>query len=70
MAQRHRDLLVDVAQAGDFGVFERRHAARIAFVLSAYADPELSPLPAPLFTRPYADVAGELYVQLLAVSRG
>jgi hypothetical protein len=65
VAQRHRDLLIDVAQAGDFGVFERRHAARIAFVLSAYADPESSPLPAELFFRPYADLASELYVQLL-----
>ena len=70
VAQRHRDLLVDVAQAGDFGVFERRHAARIAFVLSAYADPEVSPLPTGLFTRPYADLASELYVQLLEVLPG
>ena len=67
VAQRHRDLLADVAQAGDFGVFERRHAARIAFVLSAYADPESSPLPAELFTRSYADLASELYVHLLDV---
>src|SRR5262245_24682080 len=67
MARRHRDLLIDVAQAGDFGVFERRHAARIAFALSAYADPESSPLPAALFTRPYADLASELYIQLLDV---
>jgi len=67
VAQRHRDLLVDVAQAGDFGVFERRHAARIAFVLSAYADPESSPLPAGLFNRPYADLASELYAQTLDV---
>jgi hypothetical protein len=67
MAQRHRDLLVDVAQAGDFGIFERRQAARIAFVLSAYADPESSPLPANVFTLPYADLASELYLQLLDV---
>jgi hypothetical protein len=67
VARRHRDLLIDVAQAGDFGVFERRHAARIAFVISAYADPGSSPLPADVFTRPYADLAAELYVQLLAV---
>jgi hypothetical protein len=66
-AQRHRDLLVDVAQAGDFGVFERRDAARMAFVLSAFADPESSPLPADLFTRPYPVLAGQLYVQLLDV---
>src|SRR5215467_10328186 len=66
-AQRHRDLLVDVAQAGDFGVFERRHAARIAFVLSAYADPDSSPLPAGFFNRPYPVLAGELYIHLLDV---
>lgn len=66
-AQRHRDLLLDVAQAGDFGVFERRHAARIAFVLSAYANPDSSPLPADLFTQPYAVLAGELYIHLLDV---
>jgi hypothetical protein len=66
-AQRHRDLLIDVAQAGDFGVFSQRHAARMAFVLSAYADPESSPLPGHLFTLPYADLASELYLQLLNV---
>jgi hypothetical protein len=66
-AQRHRDLLVDVAQAGDFGVFDRRDAARIAFVLSAFADPDSSPLPAELFTRSYPVLAGELYVRLVDV---
>ena len=66
-AERHRDLLVDVAQAGDFGVFDRRDAARIAFVLSAYADPDSSPLPADLFSRPYPALAGELYIRLLDV---
>ena len=66
-AQRHRHLLLDVAQAGDFGVFERRDAARIAFVLSAYADPDSSPLPSDLFTRPYPVLAGELYIRLLDV---
>src|SRR5688500_13053565 len=67
VAGRHRDLLVDVAQAGDFGIFVRRHAARIAFVLSAYADPESSPLPGSVFSLPYAELASELYVRLLDV---
>jgi len=66
-AQRHRDVLLDVAQAGDFGVFERRAAARVAFALSAYADPDSSPLPADLFSRPYPVLAGELYIRLLDV---
>ena len=40
---RH-DLLVEVARAGDFAVTGSRMAARISMVLSAYADPERSPL--------------------------
>jgi hypothetical protein len=67
VAQRHRDLLVDTAQAGDFGIYQRRHAARIAFVLSAFADPESSPLPSETFARPYPDMASALYLHLLDV---
>ncbi|PWT86795.1 MAG: hypothetical protein C5B57_00405 [Blastocatellia bacterium] len=64
MAERHRDLLLDVAQAGDFGIFARRQAARIAFTLSAYADSETSPLPGSLFQLPYSQFASELYIRL------
>jgi len=67
MAERHRDLLVDVAQAGDFGIFARRQAARIAFTLSAYANADTSPLPRGLFELPYAELASDLYVRLLDV---
>jgi hypothetical protein len=65
MAERRRDLLVDVAQAGDFGIFTRREAARIAFTLSAYTDADTSPLPKSLFELSYPKLAGELYAQLL-----
>jgi hypothetical protein len=64
-AERHRDLLTDVADAGDFGFFKHRDAARIAFTLSAYADPDLSPLPKELFALPYAQMASGLYRYLL-----
>jgi hypothetical protein len=64
-AQKNRDLLLDAASAGDFGVFKRREAARISFTISAYADPDTSPLPAEIFARPYPEMAGELYRQLL-----
>ena len=67
MAERHRDLLVDVAQAGDFGIFARRQAARIAFTLSAYADVDTSPLPRSLFELPYSELASDLYIRLLDV---
>lgn len=69
-ARHHRDLLVDVARAGDFGVFRQRRAARIVFVLCAYADPGRSPLPADIFTLPYAGQTGRLYLQLLDVLPG
>lgn len=67
IASAHRDLLIDVAQAGDFGVFSDRQAARIAFTLSAYADPDSSPLPKRLFDLAYPRMAAELYVHLLGL---
>lgn len=66
-AERYRDLLIDVARAGDFGVWTRRDAARIALALMAYADRATSPLPASLFDRPYPEVAHALYGELLTV---
>ena len=38
-ALARRDLLVEVARAGDFAVTSSREAARVSMVLSAYADP-------------------------------
>jgi hypothetical protein len=64
-AEKYRELLLDAARAGDFGVFKRRDAARIAFTISAYADPDTSPLPAELFALPYPEMASQLYGQLL-----
>jgi hypothetical protein len=63
----HRDLLIDAANAGDFGVYRRRDAARIAFTISAFADPETSPLPAEVFALPYLEMAGRLYDGILEV---
>lgn len=65
IALRQRELIIDVASAGDFGVFQRREAARMAFVLQAYAERTHSPLPAAIFDRPYSDLVAELYVRLL-----
>ena len=66
-AASRRDLLIDVAQAGDFGVFRSRRAARIAFAISAHADPATSPFPRPLFDRPAPQVEEGLYRALLDV---
>lgn len=67
MAEKHRALLIDAAQAGDFGVYRRREAARIAFAISAFADSDTSPLPAEVFSMPYLPMCGELYRRILEV---
>jgi hypothetical protein len=67
VSEEHRGLLIDVARAGDFGVYERREAARIAFAISAYADSATSPFPAELFAMPYPQMAGELYRRILEI---
>lgn len=67
LAARHRELLLDIAGAGDFGIFASRQAARTAFALSACATAETSPLGAALFERPYPELASGLYAQLLPI---
>jgi hypothetical protein len=64
-AQRHRDFLIDIANAGDFGRYRFREAARTTFVLSTFADPDLSPLDPAIFKQPYPELAARLYEQLL-----
>lgn len=44
-AIRRRELLCDVARAGDFGTFDDRRAARVSFAIGALADPSRSLLP-------------------------
>lgn len=62
-ARRERRLLVDLAAAGDFAVYQDRRAARASMTVSAYADPPRSPLaPAP---DDYGEWAGLLYEELL-----
>lgn len=65
LAQAHRELLIDAASAGDFAVYRRRDAARIAFTISTYGDSMASPFALDLFELPYAQVASGLYVRLL-----
>jgi hypothetical protein len=44
-ALARRELLEEIARAGDFGVTRSRTAARISMTISAFADPDRSPLP-------------------------
>ena len=44
LAEHHRQLLIDVAAAGDFGIYHDRRAARASMTIAAYADNDRSPL--------------------------
>jgi Family of unknown function (DUF6687) len=67
LAARWRALLVEIARAGDFGICRSRNAARIAFVLAAYAEKSSSPLPRSTFAGRYPEVTAKLYEELLPV---
>jgi hypothetical protein len=67
IALQHRAILIDAAQAGDFGVYKDRNAARIAFVISAYSDPKTSPLSTSIFRKRYPELSADLYREVLKV---
>jgi hypothetical protein len=60
-ARRHRDLLVDVAAAGDFATYRHRAAARASMAIAAYADPGTSPIGDRLRPLDYPDQCRVLY---------
>ncbi len=64
-AIRQQDLLIDIAAAGDFGTYRLRDAARIAFVISSFADADTSPLSENIFRGPYPGTTASLYMELL-----
>jgi len=65
LAQAHRQLLIDVATAGDFGTYRERVAARIAFTISAYSHASSSPLPREIFALDSAPRTAALYQHML-----
>ncbi len=64
-AFEEREFLLDIATAGDFGTYKNREAAHVSFVLQAWAQPDKSPLNKTVFARPYDEVTGILYEELL-----
>ena len=64
-AQSARAMITDVATAGDFGKYHSRDAARVAMTISAYADPDLSPLDQTIFRSEHSAKAAAMYRALL-----
>ena len=65
-ALARREQIIDVASAGDFGVFKNLDAARIAFALMTMADEDRSPLGSAVFGRPYPEQSAAFYSEGLA----
>ena len=59
-SRRHRELLIDVASAGDFATCRHRSSARASMAIWSYAQPDRSPLGKRL-DAPYADQCALLY---------
>lgn len=64
-AEDLKDLLIDIAGAGDFNVYKNREAARISFILDAWQTPKLSPLKSSVLAQDYPTVTNILYEELL-----
>lgn len=60
----HRDVLIDVAAAGDFSTYRDRRAARASMAIAAYADEDRSPI-ADQLTGPYDQQCAVLYEVML-----
>ena len=60
-----KDFLVEVASAGDFSKCSITEAHRVAFVLSAWCDPERSPLSRKVFSQSTDELNQALYEELL-----
>lgn len=65
IALEMKESLIDVASAGDFGVFKDRDMARVSFVINAWTQAETSPLNNQVFAKSYEEIAAILYEELL-----
>ena len=65
-AMANRELMIATSRAGDFAICEDTDAAKLSFILAAYADPEISPLPSAIFAGTAAEQIHGLYATMLA----
>ena len=64
-ALTRRDLMIATSRAGDFAIYQDPQAAKLSFVLAAYADPAVSPLPDEVFRGTDAEQVAGLYSHML-----
>jgi len=61
----YRPLMIATSRAGDFAICSDPEAAKLSFILAAYADPEISPLDQALFSGTAAQQIHGLYAAML-----
>lgn len=64
-ALARRELLCDIARAGDFGTWHDRAAARVALTINAFTDPDTTPLDSAVFQLSWAEQTATFYRELL-----
>ena len=64
-AMLHRQLMIATSRAGDFAICTDSDAAKLSFILAAYADPESSPLDQSIFKGTAAQQIHGLYSAML-----
>ena len=64
-ALKYRELMIATSRAGDFAIYSDPDAAKLSFVLAAYSDPELSPLPEAVFNGSDVEQVAALYTHML-----
>lgn len=64
-ALERKDIICDVAMAGDFATYQDRGAARIAFAILAFSDPSVSPLGKAIFEKDYDAMCADLFREVL-----
>lgn len=73
-ALKNKTLLIDASRAGDFGTYEDRRAARLAFAISRLVDPGLSPwspdVIGPDSFNDYPRYCATVYTRLLEILHG
>ncbi|MBP7281345.1 MAG: hypothetical protein KBA66_07210 [Leptospiraceae bacterium] len=64
-ALRNKELLIGIANAGDFGIYTDLKPARLSFIISSYSSAKTSPLDSNIFQKKYNEQCEDLYNEML-----
>lgn len=65
LAQMHRELLIDIAEAGDFGRYKEEKAVKITMTIANMIKPEAEYFDSSVFSKPYQEMTAIFYQETL-----